>query len=49
MKVAFWSPFHGTGATANLLALSVAVSELMDKKVLVTQTHYNMNNLEGPL
>ena len=49
MKVAFWSPFHGTGATANLLALSVAISELMDKKVLVTQTHYNMNNLEGPL
>lgn len=49
MKVAFWSPFHGTGATANLLALSVAISELFGKKILVSQTHYNMNNLEKPL
>ena len=49
MKIAFWSPFHGTGATANMLALSVAISELSNLKVLVTQTHYNMNNLEKPL
>lgn len=49
MKIAFWSPYHGTGATANMLALAIAISDLMDKKVVVTQTHYSMNNLEKPL
>lgn len=49
MRIAFWSPFHGTGATAGLLALAIAISEENKQKVLVTQTHHSMNNLERPL
>lgn len=49
MKIAFWSPLHGTGATSDLLALSIVFSEIFGKKTLVTQTHFSMNNLEKPL
>ena len=49
MKIAFWSPLHGTGATANLMALMLAVSEECDRSILLTQTHFSMNDLEGPL
>ena len=49
MKIAFWSPMHGTGATANLMALMLAIAEDSDRSVLLTQTHYCMNDLEGPL
>ena len=49
MNIAFWSPMHGTGTTSALLALSVAYSEMERKKILLTQTHYNLNNLEYPL
>lgn len=49
MKIGFWSPYHGTGATANMLALAVAMAEQMGRRILVTQTHYTMNNLEKPL
>ncbi|MBR4343489.1 MAG: hypothetical protein IKP88_12445 [Lachnospiraceae bacterium] len=49
MKIAFWSPLHGTGATASLLAVAIALSELKKNKILVTHTHYNLNNLERPL
>lgn len=51
MKIAFWSPFHGTGATSNMLAISLMFTEheKFMKKCLITQTHYNMNNLEKPL
>ena len=49
MNIAFWSPMHGTGTTSALLALSAAYSGLESKKVLLTPTHYNLNNLEYPL
>lgn len=49
MKIAFWSPLHGTGATASLLATAITLSELKRKKIMVTHTHYNLNNLERPL
>ena len=49
MNIAFWSPMHGTGATSGLLAISIAYSELERKRILLTQTHYNLNNLEYPL
>lgn len=49
MKIAFWSPFHGTGATADLLALALVLSEKKGLRTLVTQTHFSMNNLEKPL
>ena len=49
MKIAFWSPLHGTGTSANLMALILAAAEDRDSSVLLTQTHYNLNDLEGPL
>lgn len=49
MKIVFWSPMHGTGATANMLAITLAIAGRHDSKILMTQTHYAMNNLEGPL
>lgn len=49
MKIAFWSPLHGTGATANLMALMLAISEESERSILLTQTHFCMNDLEGPL
>lgn len=49
MKIAFWSPLHGTGATSNLLALALTLAMNKDRKILVTQTHFSMNNLEKPL
>ena len=49
MKIAFWSPLHGTGTTSSLMATAVAMSVRFPKRIIVTQTHYNMNNLEGPL
>ena len=39
MKIAFWSPMHGTGTTANLMALMLAIAEDSDRSVLLTQTH----------
>lgn len=49
MKIAFWSPMHGTGATANMLAIALTVAAKKDRSILLTQTHYCMNNLEKPL
>lgn len=49
MKIVFWSPMHGTGATSNLLAFAFAASQSMGHSILLTQTHYNLNNLEEPL
>lgn len=49
MKIAFWSPMHGTGATANLLAVGMELAFSDKLKTLVTQTHFAMNNLEMPL
>ena len=49
MRIAFWSPMHGTGATANMLAVAMAVANSTDRRILLTQTHYTMNNLEKPL
>ena len=49
MKIAFWSPLHGTGTTSSMLAVAIAYGVSENKKVLLTQTHYNLNNLEKPL
>ncbi len=49
MKIAFWSPLHGTGTTAGLAAAVLAASKETDKRILMTQTHFNLNDLERPL
>ncbi|MCR5829936.1 MAG: hypothetical protein K6F93_06300 [Lachnospiraceae bacterium] len=48
MRIAFWSPMHGCGVTAGMLAAAVAFAN-NGRSLLVTQTHYCMNNLELPL
>ncbi len=45
----FWSPLHGVGATTCLLATAYCMSEGHDKPVIVTETHFALNNLEEPL
>lgn len=49
MKIAFWSPLHGTGTSSGLIAMAAAISIIYSEKTIVTQTHYNLNNLERPL
>jgi MinD-like ATPase involved in chromosome partitioning or flagellar assembly len=50
MKIVFWSNVHGqSGTTSNLMAIAVMSTLLYQYKNLVTQTHFNMNNLEVPL
>lgn len=41
---------HGqTGTTSNLLAIAVTSTIIYKYKNMVTQTHFNLNNLEAPL
>lgn len=50
MKIVFWSNVHGqSGTTSNLLAIAVMSTLLYQYKNMVTQTHFNLNNLEAPL
>ena len=48
MRIAFWSPMHGCGVTAGALASAVALAA-SGRRILVTQTHYCMNDMEMPL
>lgn len=48
-KIVFWSPLHGQGQTSNLHIISIVMSLIHKKRVLMMQTHMSMNNLEGPL
>lgn len=50
MKISFWSPLHGqTGTTSNLLITSLISGIKYKKQGLITQTQFNLNNLEAPL
>jgi hypothetical protein len=50
LKIAYWSPVHGqTGTTSNILATSLMAGLEFRKKSILTQTHFNYNNLEAPL
>lgn len=50
MKIAFWSNMHGqTGTTSNLISIAVMSTILYQLNNMVTQTHFNLNNLESPL
>lgn len=48
-RIVFWSPLHGQGQTGNLHIISLIMSLLNKKKILMMQTHFDMNNLEEPL
>ncbi|MBU5331939.1 MAG: hypothetical protein E6600_08490 [Anaerocolumna aminovalerica] len=50
MKVTFWSNVCGQGGnTSNLLAVAVMSTLLYQYKIMVIQTHFNLNNLETSL
>lgn len=50
MIVAFWSNVHGQPrTTSNMVAVAIAVAMGYEKRCLVTQTHFNLNNLESYL
>jgi len=50
VKIAFWSSMHGqANTTSSMLSVVLTLSALYEKKILVTQSHYNLNNLEIPL
>jgi len=50
MKVLFWSPLHGqAGTTSNIIASSLITGMEFRKKILLTQTQFNFNNLEAPI
>jgi cellulose biosynthesis protein BcsQ len=47
MIVAFWSNVHGQPrTTSNMVAVAVAIASGYNQKCLLTQTHFNLNNLE---
>jgi cellulose biosynthesis protein BcsQ len=46
LKIAFWSNVHGqAGTTSNLLAIAIICALQYKLKTMVTQTHFNLNNL----
>jgi len=50
MKIVYWSPVHGqAGTTSNILATALITGMVYKKRCLLTQTHFNFNNLEAPL
>lgn len=50
MKCVFWAPVHGQpGTTTNMLIASLITGIYFRKKGIITQTHFNYNNLEAPL
>lgn len=50
MKIAFWSPVHGQGGTtSNLLAIGIMMALEMDHRLLLTQTNFDMNDIEKVL
>lgn len=50
LKIAFWSNVHGqTGTTSNLLAVALISTIDYKQKNIITQSHFNLNNLESPL
>lgn len=50
MVIAFWSPFQGqSGTTSNILVTTMAIGMHYRKQCLLTQTHFNHNNMEAPL
>lgn len=50
MIIAYWSPVHGqAGTSSNILATALITGMVHKKKSILTQTHFNFNNLEAPL
>lgn len=50
MKISFCSNFHGQGAvTSNVLAVSTIFAKEYKQKVILTQTHFDKNNLQRSL
>lgn len=48
-KIVYWSPLHGQCQTSNLHITGLIMSLLHKKRILMMETQFSMNNLEGPL
>jgi cellulose biosynthesis protein BcsQ len=48
-KVLFWAPYHGQGQTCNIQVTALIMGLVYRKRILLMQTHFMNNNLEGPL
>ena len=47
MKIVFWAPVHGqTGQSSNMLALALMLALRKKRRLLITQTQFQMNDLE---
>ena len=46
LLVAFWSPLHGRGTTANTMASATQFSYTYDADVVITHTHYERSIME---
>jgi len=50
MKIVFWAPVHGqTRQSSNMLALALIMTMQKNHRVLITQTQFQMNDLEDAL
>lgn len=49
MKILYWSPIHGqAGTTSNIIVTALIAALKFHQKIVLTQTHFNYNNLEAP-
>lgn len=49
MKAVYWAPVHGQpGTTSNVLVTSLVTGLHFRRKGIITQSHFNYNNLEAP-
>lgn len=47
--IVFWSTLHGQACSSNMLAAAIMIALKNNVRALMTQTHYNLNNMEKPL
>ena len=49
MKIVYWSPIHGQAGTTSNIIITALITGMEHRRTgLLTQTHFNFNNLEAP-
>lgn len=49
MNIVFWSPYHGVGTSACMLAFAGILANEYDMELVLMQTHFSMNRLSRAL
>ena len=50
MKIVFWAPVHGqTRQSSNMLAVALTMAMQKKRRILVTQTHFQLNDFEDAI